>query len=127
MWDFSKFLEVTIDRTAKEVWPYLFRKHNDVWSRTSYTSVAGKMGQVGEMYEMAYPIPEIGGHLYFESIKVEPEKHCRISWEWTHPISSEWDRRPEPLSGPTAHVVARRRGSRSGTAMSRGDAFWGWP
>jgi hypothetical protein len=75
LWDFSKFLEICIDRPAQAVWPYLFRKHNDVWSRTSYTTVAGTPGEVGELYGMAYPIVSQGGKLYFEAIRVEPAKH----------------------------------------------------
>lgn len=71
MWDFSKFLEVTIDRPAKEVWPYLFRKKTDVWSRTDYTTVAGEPGKVGEVNAVAFQ----GGQLCFEAIKVKPEKH----------------------------------------------------
>jgi hypothetical protein len=75
MWDFSKFLELTIDRPTKDVWPYLFRPKNDVWSKTAYTTVAGKPGKVGEIYEMAYPLENQGGLLSFEAITVELEKH----------------------------------------------------
>jgi hypothetical protein len=70
VWDFSKLLEIIIDRPAKDVWPYLFRKKNDVWSRTAYTTVAGEPGKVGEIYEMPFQ----GGQLAFQAIKLNPEK-----------------------------------------------------
>ena len=67
----STFLDVTIDRPAQAVWPYLFRKNTDVWTRTAYTTVAGEAGQVGEAYEMPFQ----GGQLAFEAVTVTPEKH----------------------------------------------------
>jgi hypothetical protein len=75
LWDFSTFLQITLDRPAQAVWPYLFREHNDVWSRTAYTAVAGTPGEVGELYAMAYPIVSQGGKLYFEAISVQPPRH----------------------------------------------------
>jgi len=69
MWDFSNITEVTIDRPAKVVWPYLFRPHNDIWSRTAYTTTAGEPGKVGETYAMAF---QYGGQLLFETITVDP-------------------------------------------------------
>ena len=38
---------------------------------------------------------------------------CRISSDWTHPISSHWDHRPEPLFDPERRIFASPR-SRSG-------------
>ena len=34
---------------------------------------------------------------------------CRISSDWTHPISSQWDHRPEPLFDPERCAFARRQ------------------
>jgi uncharacterized protein YndB with AHSA1/START domain len=75
MWDFAKFLEVTIDRPAKDVWPYLFGKKCAAWTKTEYTPIAGEPGKLGEIYEMAYPLANQGGHIRFETIKVDPERH----------------------------------------------------
>jgi hypothetical protein len=81
IWNSSKFLEVTIDRPAKVVWPYLFRKNNDVWSRTAYTTVAGHSGQVGEIYEMPFE----GGFLAFEAITVTPDRHLVLKITFRNP------------------------------------------
>ena len=85
IWNSSKFLEVTIDRPAQVVWPYLFRKNNDVWSRTAYTTVAGEPGQVGEIYEMPFQ----GGLLAFEAVTVTPEQHLVLKITFRQSDSGE--------------------------------------
>jgi len=78
MWDFSTILEVTIDRPAKEVWPYFHGKNKDAWTKTDYRTVKGQSGQVGELYDMVYPMPNQGGRLGFETLKVKADKHLII-------------------------------------------------
>jgi hypothetical protein len=83
MWDYSNLTEVTIDRPASVVWPYLFRPKADIWSKTAYTTVAGEPGKVGETYAMPYQ----GGELLFEAITVQPEK--RLVLKILHKESSK--------------------------------------
>jgi hypothetical protein len=80
MWDFSTILEVTIDRPAKFVWPYFHGKNKDTWTKTDYRTVSGQSGQVGEIYDMVYPMPNQGGRLGFETLQVKTDKHLIIKF-----------------------------------------------
>jgi hypothetical protein len=70
LWDYSGIAEVTIDRPAKDVWPYLFGAKEESWTKQHYTHIAGEPGKVGEIYVYTFP----GGQLFYEAINVKPEK-----------------------------------------------------
>jgi len=76
MWDYSMILEVTIDRPAKDVWPYFFGEKNATWSKSEYTIVAGQEGEVGYTYSM--DSPKYGVTYFFEAIRVKPEKELVV-------------------------------------------------
>lgn len=65
-------IQVTIDRPAKNIWPYFFGQKEELWSEQHYIHVAGEAGKVGEIYMQM--IPGGGGQVFMEAIKVEPER-----------------------------------------------------
>jgi hypothetical protein len=72
IWDYSVIMAVTIDRPAKDVWPYLFGHKKDIWTEVQYTAIGGESEKVGEIYTDANPFH--GAQLFYEAIKVMPEK-----------------------------------------------------
>lgn len=74
VWDYSGVFEVTIDRPAKEVWPYFFGDKKEIWAKSGYTAVAGESGKVGEIYANAHTHTSNGDRAYFEAITVKPER-----------------------------------------------------
>jgi uncharacterized protein YndB with AHSA1/START domain len=72
MWDYSVIMELTIDRPAKEVWSYFIGEKKNIWTRSSYTTVAGEVGQLGEIYTHAHRAH--GNQGFYEAIKVVPEQ-----------------------------------------------------
>jgi hypothetical protein len=76
IWDYSVIMQVTIDRPVKKVWPYLFGDKEKLWTKVDYKRVAGEPGRVGDLYMQEYPATPAypGGQLFYEAIKVTPEK-----------------------------------------------------
>jgi len=68
IWDYSIIMEVTIDRPAKDVWPYFFGDKKNIWTMEHFTTIAGEPGTVGEVYTQAYR----GGQIQYETINVKP-------------------------------------------------------
>jgi uncharacterized protein YndB with AHSA1/START domain len=72
-WDYLAITEVTIDRPAREVWPYFFGHKRELWSEYNYVVTAGESGQVGEIYETADSTLH-GVRWIMETIRAEPER-----------------------------------------------------
>src|SRR5882762_5137121 len=72
LWDYSVILEVTILRPAKDVWSHFVGKKKDIWTKSDYATIAGKTGEVGEIYTHAHRFH--GLQLFYEAIKVKPEE-----------------------------------------------------
>lgn len=102
IWNFTKFVETTIERPAHVVWPYLFREKVDVWTRTPYTTVAGEAGKVGEIYEMSFE----GGTFAFETIAATPEK--RLVLKILYQQGAESERKLSGYDFFALHEVAGR-------------------
>ena len=100
MWDYSGMVEVTIDRPARDVWPFFFGTKKDMWTEANYKTVAGQSGQVGEVYVMAYQgasVPQLGdqaapprAQLAFEAIKVNPEKQLVLKITFKEHENAAW-------------------------------------
>jgi hypothetical protein len=92
MWDYSTIVEVTIDRPAKDVWPYFFGHYKSAWSlpdNKTYTTIAGQAGQVGEIFAMDNPLSDRGGQLLFEAINVKAQKMIVLKISYTESATSE--------------------------------------
>lgn len=77
LWDFAAMVEVTIDKPARSIWPYFFEKKKEIWSNAEYVPVAGESREVGELYMMTTR-PTRGGHLFYETINLVPEKYLAL-------------------------------------------------
>jgi hypothetical protein len=79
VWDYACTINVTIDRPANEVWPYFFGEKEESWTEDHYTRVAGQPGRVGEIYWASHPL---GGRVFFEATKVDPESELILKITW---------------------------------------------
>jgi hypothetical protein len=73
-WDYANTIEVTIGRPAKDVWPFFFGDKKDVWTRSDYSTIAGKPGQTGEIFMHEYVVFGNRSFFFYEAIKVVAER-----------------------------------------------------
>jgi len=76
LWNYSVHMDVTINRPAKDVWPYFVGDKKDQWAGLKgepikYTTIAGEPGKVGEVYTHSFLYQ--GYHLYYEAIAISQD------------------------------------------------------
>lgn len=71
-WDYAYVTEVTILRPAADVWAHFVGKAKDRWTGSDYSTVAGEVGAIGEVFTHAHRFN--GVRLFYEAIKVKPKR-----------------------------------------------------
>jgi hypothetical protein len=74
VWDYAGIAEVTIDRPARNVWPYFFGTKEEAWQGIHWVHVAGEQGQVGEVYKNSFEFHGRRITAFYEAVKVTPER-----------------------------------------------------
>ena len=85
VWNYAALVEVTILRPTRNVWAYFIGSKKNIWTKSEYSTVAGEVGQVGEIYTHAHTFN--GVQAFYEAVKVSPERHLVL--KITHKRSAE--------------------------------------
>jgi hypothetical protein len=88
-WNYAGIAEVTIDRPARDVWPYFFGDKEVVWMGIHWIHVTGESGQVGEVYKNSFMFHGNRISAFYEAIKVTSERHLVLKMTYTENDSSK--------------------------------------